>query len=280
MMVAVSVSNSPTETLVKQAEAIVPVQKQEAAQIATVELQQVLNLLEQLSGDDWMQPTDCTEWCVQDMTAHLAGGCAGWASLKHFLSQTILNPHLRKMDVPINAINRRELEDRADKTPQQLIDELREVGPKAIRTRCNLPEFLRKIRIDAKPMAMKITVAYLVDVIYPRDQWMHRMDICRATGKTWASNPDHDQRLLDLVMLDMAKTTSARHAVRINVTGALNATYRFGSGDPHAEIDIDLFALNRRASARITPDETLELVQIRGDQAIARDFLRNCEVLY
>lgn len=279
-MVTAAIANSHITTDIQQAEAIAPVKKQEAAQIATLELEQVLNLLEQLNGDDWTQPTDCTEWNVRDMTAHLAGGCAGWASWKHFLRQTVLNPHMRKMAVPIDAINRSELEDRADKTPQQLIDELREVGPKAIRTRRNLPELLRRIRIDAKPMPGKMSVAYLVDVIYPRDQWMHRMDICRATGKPWVSIPDHDRRLLDLVMLDMAKSLASKYAVILNVTGVLNATYRFGSGEPQAEIGIDLFTLNRRSSGRITAEETMEQVEVRGDQSVARGFLRDCDVLY
>lgn len=280
MMIATSNSHSSIKTDIQQAEAIAPISKHEAAQIATVELQQVLNLLEKLDGADWIQPTDCTAWNVRDMTAHLAGGCAGWASLRHFFRQTILNPHMRTMDVPIDAINRRELEDRADKTPSQLIDELRDVGPKAIRNRKRLPGFLRKIKIDAKPLPGKMTFAYLVDVIYSRDQWMHRMDICRATGKPWVINPDHDRRLLDLIIRDMALTLAGRLSVIVNVTGALIASYRFGSGEPQAEVEIDLFTLNRRSSGRITADETLEMTQVHGDQAAAKDFLENCEVLY
>lgn len=281
-MVAVSITNtnSHIETDIRQAEAIAPIDRHEAAQVAAFELEQVLNLLEQLDGDDWRQPTDCTEWNVQDMTAHLAGGCAGWANMKDFLRQTVLNPHIRRMDIPVDAINRRELEDRAQQTPRQLIDELRQVGPRAVRNRRILPGLLRRIHIDAKPMPGKMSIAYLVDVIYTRDQWMHRMDICRATDKTWVSNPHHDTRILDLIVLDMAQTMAGRYPVIVNIAGALNVSYRFGSDEAQAEIETDLFTFNRRASGRITTNEALETTRIHGDRQIAADFLRNCEVLY
>lgn len=265
-------------TLMHSIADIRPIDKQEAFELATFELQQVLNLLDQLDGADWEQPTDCTEWNVQQMTAHLAGGCAGWATLRDFSRQTIFNPYMSKVKVPVDAINRREVEDRAHKTPQQLIDELRRVGPKAIRNRKNLPGFLRKIKIDAKPMPGKMSLAYLVDIIYTRDQWMHRMDLCRATGKDWVANPDHDQRLLDLIVRDMTQAHSL--PIVIHVTGALKTSYRFGTDEPKAELDIDLFTLNRRSSGRITSDQALDTAQARGDMSVVRAFLQNCEVLY
>jgi hypothetical protein len=161
-----------------------------------------------------------------------------------------------------------------------LIDELRKTGPKAVRNRKNLPGLLRLIRIDAKPMPGKMSMGYMADVIYPRDQWMHRMDICRATGKTLVITPGHDDRLLDLVMLDMAKALAGECALKVNVTGALAASYRFGSDELQAELDIDFLTLNRRASMRITVEEALQDVVLRGDQAVAKAFLQNCEVLY
>ena len=276
----VTASLSQTNINMQQAEAIQPIDKHEAEQIAAFELTQVLNLLEQLEGADWSQPTECTEWNVQQMAAHLAGGCAGWATVRDFCRQTVLNPYILKAAVPVDAINRREVEDRAHKTPQQLIDELRVVGMKAVRNRKNLPEFLRKIKIDATPMPGKMSLAYLADVIYPRDQWMHRMDICRATGKQWVVNPDHDRRLLDLIMRDMALTLNGRLSLVVHVTGALSASYRFGTGESQAEIEVDLFILNRRSSGRISADAALSMVQVRGDSEVAQDFLQNCEVLY
>lgn len=282
-MIAAPISNltgSSIEPGIKPAETITPVSTPEAAQIAALEVQQVLNLLGQLDGDDWTQPTDCSEWNVRDMAAHLAGACAMWASWGQFFHQAILNPHILKTVVTVDALNRRQLEDRAGTAPRELITELREVGPKAVRTRQNLPGLIRKIRIPAQPMPGTMSLAYLVDVIYPRDQWMHRMDICRATGKTLVITPGHDERLLDLVMLDIATKLEGKFALIVNITGALTASYRLGNSEPQAEMDVDYQALNRRSSGRITTDAALTGVTIRGDQAVAAGFLRDCEVLY
>lgn len=279
-MVATSLATPHIQTDIKHAEKIAPIRKQEAARVAAVELERTLDVLDQLHGDDWTQPTDCTEWNVQDIAAHLAGACAGWATWKHFRRQLIANPHMRAAEVPVDAINQRQLEDRAGQTPPQHIEELRVMGPKAIRNRKRLPGPMRMIRIDAKPMPGKMSMAYLVDVIYPRDQWMHRMDICRATGKKLVVTPDHDGRLLDLVMLDIAKSLGGRLSLTVNVTGALNASYRFGEGEPQTELDIDFLTLNRRASMRITAETALDEVSIRGDAAVARAFVRDCEILY
>jgi uncharacterized protein (TIGR03083 family) len=273
-------SSAPPATAVIQADAIAPVDRHEAAHLAAFELDQVLNLLEMLDGDDWTQPTECTEWNVRAMAGHLAGGCAGWARWRDFRRQTLMNPYIRKAAMPIDAINRREVEDRAHLTPRQVIDELRVVGPAAIRNRKNLPALLRRIKISAAPLPGKMSVAYLADVIYPRDQWMHRMDLCRATGKAWVINPDHDRRLLGLILLDMATVLAGRLSLVVHVTGALTASYRIGHGEPQAEIDIDLFTLNRRSSGRISADEAFSLAQVRGDQDTASDFLQHCEVLY
>lgn len=284
-MVTASMTNTVNATTgtameIKQALNIAPVTKEEAAVLAQFEVNQVLNLLDQLEGDDWTQPTDCTEWNVRDMTAHLAGACAGWSSWGEFRRQGVFNPHMFKTVVTVDALNIRQLEDRADRNPCELIDELREVGPKAVRTRENLPGLVRKVHIPAQPMPGFMSLAYLVDVIYPRDQWMHRMDICRATGKDLVITPGHDERMLDLVMLDIAKKRKGKVSIQVNITGAVNAAYQLGDGGPQAEIDIDYLTLNRRSSGRITVDEALEDTVIHGDRAVAEDFVKRCEVLY
>lgn len=278
-MVTLALDHPQTATKALQpAEAIPPVDKVEAAQIARFELQQVLNLLEQLEGADWTQPTECTAWNVQRMAAHLAGGCAGWANWRNFSRQMLFNPYLLQMPVPVDAINRREVEDRQHMSPPELIAELREVGEKAVRNRQRLPEFLRKIEIPASPMPGKMSFAYLADVVYPRDQWMHRMDLCRATGKAWDSHPEHDARLMALIMLDIAKNLAGRLNLVVHVTGV--QSYRFGQGASQAELTIDLLTLNRRSSGRINADEALKLAEVAGDWAVAKNFLESCEVLY
>jgi len=44
-----------------------------------------------------------------------------------------------------------------------------------------------------------------LDVIYPRDTWSHRLDICRATNRPFLQTAVHDGRLLALVVRDLAR---------------------------------------------------------------------------
>jgi hypothetical protein len=81
-------------------------------------------------------------------------------------------------------------------------------------------------------------------------------------------------------MLDVAETLGGTIPVQVNITGALTASYSFGSGEPRAELDIDYHEFNRRASMRTTTEEARQTVTVRGDEAIATEFLQNCPVLY
>ncbi len=46
------------------------------------------------------------------------------------------------------------------------------------------------------PVVERWTLGYLVDTIYLRDLWMHRVDASRATGREPVLTPDHDGRIV------------------------------------------------------------------------------------
>jgi hypothetical protein len=48
-------------------------------------------------------------------------------------------------------------------------------------------------------------LGYLVDTIFTRDTWMHRLDICRATGRDMVVAPEHDGRLVADVVAEWAR---------------------------------------------------------------------------
>jgi hypothetical protein len=183
----------------------------------------------------------------------------------------------------IHGINRCEVADRADMSPQELIAELREVGPKAIKTRQGrIPEFIRAIRAPMDPLGV-VPVRYLLDTIYTRDQWMHRADICRTTGKQMHLTEEHDGRILDLVAADVAEKMSEmlQGTVKLTLTGTIERSYHFSTNiEPYTHISMDILEFNRLASARSTPQEAEQISQITGDVALAKWFLQNCEVGY
>src|SRR5262245_13131378 len=104
----------------------------EAGLMARVELERYIALLETLSEDDWLKPTYCTLWNVQQMVSHQAGAYAGFASWAEFKHQWNPPPRPKPGQMVIDAVNDLQVTERAEATPAELIAELRGVGPKAV----------------------------------------------------------------------------------------------------------------------------------------------------
>jgi len=79
------------------------------------------------------------------------------------------------------------------------------------------------------------TVGYLVDIILTRDGWMHRVDICRATGRDMVLTPDHDRFLID----DVVNEWAGRHdsPYTLTLTGVAGGTWSRGDGGLTYELD-------------------------------------------
>ena len=218
------------------------------------------------------------------MVAHLSGSVAGYASWAEFKRQFIANPYLGEAEMKVDGVNRRQVEDRKSRSVEELITEFREDAPRAIRTRQRLPWLLRKLPLPFGPPLGFTTVEYLMDVIYTRDEWMHRQDIARATGREFALTAQYDGRMLALVLRDLAhslKSHLGERRIDLIVPGPAGGHFRFGSGKaPTASIEIDLFTLNRLASGRIAATEALAHASLAGERESALWFLRHCEVPY
>ncbi len=232
-----------------------------------------------------MDPPDyCTEWNVRAVVAHLAGACAAFTKWEDFKRQFVQNPYMTEFDQKVDGVNKRQLEDRAERTLTELVEEFRVVAPAATRTRQRLPWLLRRMRVPFGPPLGTTSVEYLTDLIYTRDQWMHRYDICAATGKEMVVTPDHDGRIVALVVRDVAN--KLRHeignrTVIVTLVGKLSASYRFGPSDnPGCRIELDVFDFNLLASGRVALSELRPRIAISGDERIARWFLQNVEVPY
>ena len=280
----ITVDFAEVESSVQEARSIPKLTHREAGQLATAELERTLTLLESLSAEDWQQPTACTLWNVREMAAHLAGACAGYASWAEFKRMYIQNPYIKEADMQVDGINRRQVEDRADASPAALIAELREVGPKAIRTRQRLPWLVRVIPVPFGPPLGTKPIGYLTDLIYIRDMWMHRLDICRATGRDMTLTADHDGRIMALTMRDLGLKLHSQlggRTFRMELTGPSGGTFDFGQGAaPAVTIQMDTLDFNWLASERMTADEAMLVVSTQGDTEQARWFLAHSAVPY
>ena len=76
---------------------------------------------------------------------------------------------------------------------------------------------------------------YLIDTIFTRDTWMHRLDICRATGRDMVLTPEHDGRLIADVVAEWAR----RHGQPFTLVLAGPAGGQWRSGDAGDRIELD-----------------------------------------
>ncbi|HEY6377895.1 MAG TPA: hypothetical protein VI316_01820, partial [Candidatus Dormibacteraeota bacterium] len=78
-------------------------------------------------------------------------------------------------------------------------------------------------------------LGYLVDTVFTRDTWIHRLDISRATGREMVLTPDHDGRLVAGVAAEWAR----RHGrpFSLSLTGPAGGAWCVGDGGDPLELD-------------------------------------------
>lgn len=260
---------------------IPPVTRAEARALAEAEVDHFLSLVESLGPEAWVEPTACSLWNVGHILAHQAGAYAGYASWREFRRQFGARPAPGMLFE--DALSAVQVADRAGKPPAELVAELRAVGSRAIANRQRIPWLLRMVGFP-HPAAGFLQVGYLLDIIYTRDTWMHRLDISRATGRAMALTPAHDGRLVALVMRDLARSLSPKltgQSVVFDLTGPVGGTWRIGRAAlSSATIRMDTLDFNILASGRFTYEEGRTRASLEGDLALAELALRESKALY
>lgn len=256
----------------------------EAAAMATTELDRFLSLLEGLSVGDWTKPTACSLWDVRQVVAHVTGAAASyanWAELVRQWSPRVHGAHRRPGFSLLDTLNQIQVDDRADATPQDLLAELRTVGPRAIANRRRLPSAVRAIRLPMPALGIA-RIGYLTDLIYTRDMWIHRLDIARATAREMEIDARHDGRIISLMVYDLSKRLHQNlgsHAVLLDLLGRAGGVYRIGSGErPLATISLDALDFAWLAAGRMTPADVGELATTSGDPELVTRVIENISV--
>lgn len=268
------------------ARAILPLSHREAMGMATLELERFLALVTSLPEDAWEKPTACTRWNVRHMLAHVTGAAASYARWSEFKRQNsfkVQRPYRVSGLSFLDSLNQIQVDDRASATPAALIDELRTVGPRAIATRTRLPVLLRALRVPLPALGL-VPIGYLTDLIYTRDMWMHRLDLCRATGREMVMTPEHDGRIVSLIMRDLVKKLAAtlrNTSMVYHLSGKVGGTWHLGAEvPPAATLHLDVVDFNLLASGRLTPEEAWSCVSLEGETALAREVLNHTNVAY
>lgn len=261
----------------------------EAAQLARIELQRFIDLTEKLTPTDWERPTACTLWTVKDIVAHQAAHVIAGTRFTEFLSQfnarNFRDYTARGMN-SLDAANQRQVDLRAGRTPAELIAEIKTNSERSLQGRQRFPWLLRFMPIPVPGHDGRLNLGELIDIIFTRDMWMHRLDICRATGRSMVLTADHDGRINALMMRELGMTLQAKlkdAAILYRLTGPAGGGWVLGgSKSPTASITMDTLDFNWLASKHINGSLALEqrLVQLEGDQALGELVVNNTVVLY
>jgi len=256
------------------------VTQSEAWQLATEELRRLLALVDTLGEEDWRKPTACTAWNVRDMLAHQAGAYASGTGYREMIHQ--YSAALKPGRLAEDAINERQLADRASKAPAELIAELNRAGDAAIRNWAYGFRLVKPFGIP-HPVAGWLGLRHLMLVVHSRDTWIHRLDICRATGRPFEQTREHDGRIVALVVRDLAGPLARKlggGAIALELAGVAGGTWRLGRGAPAAAIRMDALDFNIYASGRFSYEEAAGRAVLSGDAQLAEHALRNFAVLY
>ena len=232
----------------------------DARPVATHTYEALLALLEQLAPADWAAPTECVPWTVADMVGHLIGAARASASFREMARQQLWGRrHRDEFDGnDLDAVNALQVRDHADLIPAARIETLRAAARPAVRARMRFPLPLRPIRVPlaqggstAEGMPSSLSLGHLMEVIYTRDAWLHRVDIARATGADLdLGNADH--RIVEDVVAEWAQRHG--HPFTLTLSGPAGGVFVQGEGGP--AIDLDAVEFCRVVSGR-APGEGL-----------------------
>jgi uncharacterized protein (TIGR03083 family) len=146
------------------------IERPTAMRLAETEYRRVTDAVDAFHSEDWARPTDCTEWDVRQVVAHIAG-MATFISTPLEMVRQMRAAKARQQpgQVAIDAQTALQVEERQHLDPQELRAELHRTGPRAARTRRRMPGFIRRRRLPEKQIingaSETWSLGYVTDVV-------------------------------------------------------------------------------------------------------------------
>lgn len=215
-------------------------QHREWIDLSRTEYDRILRLLQQLAPGDWGKPTDCPEWDLRQLVAHLLGAAEAAASFREGRRQQRLGKAYADRPQAVDRMTAVQVAERADHSADRLLRNLADAAPRALRGRAAVPAPLRRLRLPMDPPLRWARLGYLVDVVLTRDLWMHRIDLARATSAELELSAEHDGRIVADIVADWARRH--RQPYELELTGPAGGVYRNGSGGQRHRLDAVDFA--------------------------------------
>ncbi len=211
----------------------------EAMEITVEENRRFGAAMRALAAEDWTKPTDCERWDVKALAAHIVGSAAGQASPREFFRQVRTGkPIVAEIGAQYwwDGMNELQVREREALTTDQLIAEWETSSEKAVRARRKMPRPIARLPLLNLPEPVgRQPLAYLFDIGFTRDVWMHRVDLTQATGTAFGADAAHDGRIIADIVAEWAGTHG--QSFDLELTGPAGGHYVAGSGGEQHTVD-------------------------------------------
>jgi uncharacterized protein (TIGR03083 family) len=231
----------------------------EAMRLAATEYRRFAAAVAELGPQDWARRTDCPDWNVHELVAHVVG-MAAMASSPMEQSRQRKGALARRTEGRpfIDWLTSHQVDKFGVHAPDELVRLAAAVAPKAVRGRKWAPGFIRRRPMPVPQLVGGVpetwTTGYLVDTILTRDTWMHRVDLAQATGRPMVLTPEHDGAIVTDIVAEWAERHGAPY--RLCLTGPAGGTWSAGSAAAATEsgdqLTLDAVEFCRLVSGRGT----------------------------
>jgi uncharacterized protein (TIGR03083 family) len=223
----------------------------EAMALASVEYDRLAAAARALAPDDWQRRTDCPAWTVQQLLAHNLGNMEAAASVPRLATLQLKAMRRAKREgiEVLDAMTAIQVDERAGLSPAELIAGIERVAPKAVAGRRRTPGILRrKVRIPIGDGGPNRPLGFLIDAVFTRDVWMHRVDLSRATGHPMEITAEHDGRIVADIVGEWVRAHG--QPCTLVLGGPAGGTYVAGGTVAGERIEIDAVEFCRTLSGR------------------------------
>jgi uncharacterized protein (TIGR03083 family) len=210
----------------------------EARVLAEEEFVRFADACASLSPDEGSMDTDCTGWDVRKLVLHVLGSGDAQASVREFGHQFVKGLPVNKQIEShhwVDGLNELQIREREHLSNDEVVAQLKAVGPSAVKGRWKTPAPMRYVPIPFGPPVGWAPLKYLLDVGFTRDVWCHRIDLYAAIGRPMPATPEHDGRLVGDIVAEWAEVY--KHDFDLVLTGAAGGTFTQGTNGEHVEID-------------------------------------------
>lgn len=217
------------------------IKRGEGALLSREQYVRLANVLSGLSDEEWAAPTPCTGWDVKALASHVLGGLECVRQPREFVRQYRAGVRLAKeLKVgPVDGLNEIQVREHAHLSGPEIAQRIVDLIEPALRHRMRTPLLLRYgiwTKLDVRGWT---PVAWVLDVVYTRDTFMHRLDVAEANGR-----PADVDGVEARIVADIVREWAERHGepVTLRLTGPAGGTYVAGAGGPEIECDAVEFA--------------------------------------